>query len=92
MNVNLKRIFISCSRLVKITERLSSRENNVLLSANLHISDFSMNKKKSFIEILKCRGPRMDFWGILLVTLAQSLYEEPIFFFVSKNVRNHYPN
>ena len=29
-------------KFVKITERLSPRENNVLLSANLHISDNDM--------------------------------------------------
>ena len=51
----------------------------MLSSGNLHISDFSMNKKISLIKILKSRGPRMDFWGILLVTLAQSLYEKPVF-------------
>ena len=66
-------------KLVKITERLTSRENNVLASGNLHISDFSMNKKISLIKILKSRRPRMDFWGILLVALAQSLYEEAVF-------------
>ena len=38
-----------------------------------------MNKKISLIKILKSRDPRIDLWGILLVTLAQSLYEEPIF-------------
>ena len=41
--------------------------------------NFSMNKKISLIEILKSRGPRMDFWGILLVALALSLYEKPVF-------------
>ena len=51
----------------------------MLLSGNLHISDFSMKKKMSLIKILKSRGPRMDFWGILLVTLAQSLYEGAVF-------------
>ena len=90
MNLNYpQRIFISGSTLFKITERLSPQENNVLSSVNLHTSDFSVNKKISLIKILKSRGPRMDFWGKPLVTLAQSLNEEPIFSFVSKNVSNH---
>ena len=90
MNLNhLKRIFVSCSRLFKITERLSPQENNALSSANLHMSDFSINKKISLIKILKSRGPRMDLWGIPLVTLTQSPYEEPIFPFISENVSYH---
>ena len=65
LNLNyLKRIFISCSRLFKITERLSPQENNVLSSVNLHISDFSINKKISLIKILKSRGPGIDPWRI----------------------------
>ena len=31
------------------------------------------------IKILKSRGPRIDLWGIPLLILAQSLYEEAIF-------------
>ena len=51
----------------------------MLSSANLHISDFLINKEKSLIKILKSRGPRMDLWRISLVKLAQSLHEETIF-------------
>ena len=80
---------MSCSRLFKITGKYSPQGNNVLLSENLHISDFSINKKMSLIKLLKSRGPRMDLWVIPLVTLAQFLYGEPIFSFVSENVSNH---
>ena len=74
MNLNcLKKFFISCSRLFKITERLSPQENNLLLSENLHTSDFSINKKISLINLLKSRGRRMNLWGIPLLTLAQAL-------------------
>ena len=67
---HLKKIFISCSRLLKITERLSPQENDVPSSANLHISDFSINKKLLLIKTLKSRDLGMDLWGIPLVTLA----------------------
>ena len=43
----------------------------------------------SLIKILKSRGLRKDYWGILLETLAKSLYEEPILSFVFENVTNH---
>ena len=90
MNLNyLKRIFIffffflvfiSCSRLFKITERLSQQEKNVLSLANLHISNFSIIIKISLIKILKSGSPGMDPWEIPLVILVQSHYEEPIIF------------
>ena len=75
---HLGKIFISCSRLFKITERLSPQETYALSSAQLHISDFSINRKISLTKILKSRGPRKYLWWILLVTLAQALYEDPI--------------
>ena len=50
----------------------------MLLSVNLHISDFSIDKKIPLINILKSRGPRMDLWGKPLVALARSLYEEVV--------------
>ena len=74
-------IFISYSRLFKNTERLSPQKANVLQSANLHISDFSINKKILLKKILKSRAPGIGLWGISLVTLAQSLYKVPFFFF-----------
>ena len=46
----VKRIFILCFRLFKITERLSPQENNMLSSAKKHISDFSINKKKYYSD------------------------------------------
>ena len=83
--IRVKRILISRSRLFKIyLEIISTQENNLLSSSNLHISNFSINKKISLIKILKSRGSRKDLWGIPLVTFAhykiRSLYEEPIFF------------
>ena len=83
--IRIKRILISRSRLFKIyLEIISTQENNLLSSSNLHISNFSINKKISLIKILKSRGSRTDLWGIPLVTFAhykiRSLYEEPIFF------------
>ena len=37
-----------------------SHEYRVLLSAKLHISDFSMNKNISFMNILNSSGPNID--------------------------------
>ena len=72
MNLNhLKRFFISCSKRFKIFDRLSPQENNVLSQANLHTSDFSVNKNLPLIEILKSRSSRMDLLGIPLATLAK---------------------
>ena len=43
-----------------------------------------MNKKISLIKILKSRGPRIESWGIPLVTLAQSLHKVPVFVLCSR--------
>ena len=48
---HLKRIFISWSRLFKITKRLSPQEYIVLSSAKLQLSDFPINKKMLLIII-----------------------------------------
>ena len=77
---HLKMIFISSSRLSQIAERLSPQEKIALSWANLHISDFSVNKKTSVIKIIKSRSCRIDLWGMSLITLAQSVYGKPIFF------------
>ena len=66
-------IFVSYSRLFKITKRISPHKKNALSSAKLHILEFSMNKKILFTKILKSKGPKIDPWGIPLVT-----HEAPI--------------
>ena len=43
-----------------------------------------MNKNIPLIKILKSRGPRIEPWGIPLITLAQSLHEVSIFVFCSQ--------
>ena len=58
---------MSCTRLFKITERLSPQEKNVLSLAKLHTLDFSINKKTS-ITISKSIGTRINPWEIPLLS------------------------
>lgn len=57
-----------------------AHEYRVLLSANLHISDFSIkiNTKIPFMNILNSTGPNIDPWGIPRKTSDQLLYVDPI--------------
>ena len=59
----------------------------MLSSAKLDMSDFSINKKKTSIKILTDRGPWLVSKGLPLVSLAQSLYEEPIFVLCSRKLK-----
>ena len=53
----------------------------VLSSAKLHTSDNLITKNKSFMYILKSKGPKIEPWGTPLIISYQELYEEPISFF-----------
>ena len=52
---------------------------NVLSSAKLHISDFSMQRVRSFRNILNSKGPRIEPCGTLDETQRRSLKVVPIF-------------
>ena len=53
--------------------RFPSHEYRVLPLAKLHISDFSIKKNKSFVNILNSSRPNIDPWGISLGTTDQLL-------------------
>ena len=72
-------LFISCSRLFRITGRLLPWETKVLSSAKLQMPDFSTTRKMSLIKILKSKGPNIEPWEIPWMISAQSLHAEPVF-------------
>ena len=50
----------------------------MLSSAELHISDFFMEKNKSLINILNKRGPRIDPCGTPILISHQDLDDESV--------------
>ena len=60
---------------------------NVLSSAKLQTSDFVMEKNKSFMNILKRRGPRTDPCGTPVLISHHELKDEPIFLLCFRLVR-----
>ena len=59
-----RRFLTSCSRLLRIKERLLPWEYKVLSSAKLQMSDFSATRKMSLRKILKSKGPNIEPWRI----------------------------
>ena len=59
-----KRLRASCLRFSNTVSKFAPQECKVLSSAKLQISDFSMTKNKSFINILNNKGPSMEPCGI----------------------------
>ena len=55
-----KLFFISNVRFSLMHNKLLSHEYRVLLLAKLHISDFSINRNTSFMNILNTSGPNID--------------------------------
>ena len=51
----------------------------MLSLTKLHTSDNVITKNKSFINILKRKGPKIEPSGTPLIILYQELLEEPIF-------------
>ena len=47
-----------------MSNKFLSHENRVSSSAMLHISDFSIKKNISFMNILNSSRPNFDPWGI----------------------------
>ena len=59
-----KIFFVPNVRFSSMRNKFLSHEYRIMLSAKLHISDFSIKKNISFINILNCSGPNIDPWGI----------------------------
>ena len=55
-----KLFFISSARFSLMYNKLLSHEYRVLLLAKLHISDFSINRNTSFMNVLNTSGPNID--------------------------------
>ena len=68
-----KIFFISNVRFSLMRNKFLSHEYRVLSSAKLHISDFSIKKNISFMNILNSSGPNIDPWGIPWRTSDQLL-------------------
>ena len=59
-----KSLLASCFRFSNTVFKFAPQEYKVLSSAKLQISDFSMTKNKSFINMLNNKGPSMEPCGI----------------------------
>ena len=68
-----KIFFISNVRFYLMRNKFLSHEYRVLSSVKLHISDFSIKKNISFMNILSSSGPNIDPWGIRRRTSDQSI-------------------
>ena len=63
--LNQNKIFFKSNiRFSLMRNKFLSHEYRVLPSAKLYISDFSINKNISFINILNSSGSNIDSWGI----------------------------
>ena len=74
-----KTFFRSYTKFWNITERFLLQLYKVLSSAKLQTWDRFINRNKSFMKILKSRGPSMDPSGTLVITSYHALTDEPIF-------------
>ena len=59
-----KSLLASCSRFSNTVFKFAPQEHKVLSSAKLQISDFSMAKNRSLINMLNNKGPSMETCGI----------------------------
>ena len=57
---HLRTFSISTSKHVATSPMFSPEAYSVLSSAKLHIPDFSMHNRRSFIYMLNSRGPRIE--------------------------------
>ena len=55
-----KSLKASCFRFFNTVLKFTPQESKLLSSAKFQISDFSMTKDKSFINILNNKGPSME--------------------------------
>ena len=76
----VKTLFRSVSRFPNTISNSLLELYKVLLSAKLRTSDNVITKNKSFVNVLKSKGPKIEPWGTRLIISYQKLYEEPIFF------------
>ena len=88
--INFKQInaFIrSCLRLENKCSRYLWQLYSALSSEKLQTSDFVMEENKSFMKILKRRGPRIDSCGTPVLISHHELKGEPIFLLCFRLIR-----
>ena len=78
-----KIFFISNIRFSLMRNKFLSQQYRVLSSAKLHISNFSIKKNISLMNILNSSGPNINLWGIPRKTFDQLLLADPMIFIVS---------
>ena len=74
-----KSLLASCSRFPNTVFKCAPHKYKVLLSAKLQLSDFSMTKYRSFINMLNNKGHGMEPCGIPCLISDHLLQDEPTF-------------